>query len=455
LRNRSQGNPAKDFAGSTRRKKGVDPTQNRDHRVVPEGTAPPEEIAVLFGAGADPRADDPQLPMLHELAELARTAEVRVVGRLYQRRARPDSSTYLGSGKATELRARIEEVGANLAVCDDDLTPAQVRNLEEVVNVRVIDRSELILDIFARHARTQQARLQVELAQLQYETPRLKRMWSHLSRIVGVGGVGSRGPGEKQLEVDRRLVKRRIEALRASLSEIEDRRDRQVRARTDAFKAALVGYTNAGKSTLMNALTGSDVLVADKLFATLDTRTRKLEGDEGGVPILVSDTVGFIDKLPHRLVASFHATLAEVRNADVLLHVIDASDAHADEKALVVRGVLADLGVDGIPELVVLNKTDLVNDRTALDALKNRMGESVCTSGRTGVGIPGLRTAIRGLATSREEIVTLAIPAGDGRTLAKVASLGRVHERRYVGDRCEVVVALPRAELHRFEKWRK
>jgi hypothetical protein len=248
LRSRSTGNPsnpAKEFAGSRRRKKGLDPSQDRDHRVVPEGTAPPEEMAVLFALGNDGRVDDPGLPMLHELAELARTADVRVVGRLYQRRASPDSATYLGSGKARELGARIVETGANLAICDDDLSPAQVRNLETVVNVRVIDRSELILDIFARQARTQQARLQVELAQLQYEAPRLKRMWTHLSRIVGVGGIASRGPGEKQLEIDRRLVKGRIEDLRRELHEIEERRDRQVRARSDAFKTALVGDEHA------------------------------------------------------------------------------------------------------------------------------------------------------------------------------------------------------------------
>jgi GTP-binding protein HflX len=449
-------NVAKDHAGSRRRKKGLDPTQDRDHRVVPEGTAPPEEIAVLFAVGPDERSEDPALPMFNELAELARTAQIRVVGRLYQRRRRPEPGSYLGTGKAEELKALIDEVGANVVICDDDLSPAQVRNLEEVVNVRVIDRSELILDIFARHARTQQSRLQVELAQLKYEAPRLKRMWSHLSRIVGVGGVGSRGPGEKQLEIDRRLVKKRIEDLQDALIEIEDRRDRQVGSRTDAFKAALVGYTNAGKSTLMNALTGADVLVADMLFATLDTRTRKLDGEDSGhgVPILVSDTVGFIDKLPHHLVASFHATLAEVRNADVLLHVVDASDPRADEKLLVVRSVLGELGVAEIPELIVLNKTDLVSDRASLEALRMRNGGCVAVSGKTGEGVSELRAAMRAMAKVREELVTLSIPAGDGRTLAKVAELGVVQDRRYVDDRCEITVSMPRAQLHRFEKFK-
>jgi GTP-binding protein HflX len=453
LRNRSQGNPAKDFAGSRRRKKGLDPSQDRDHRVVPEGTAPPEELAVLFALGTDGHADDPALPMLHELAELARTADIRVVGRLYQRRASPDSASYLGSGKVKELASRVQETGANLVICDDDLSPAQVRNLEEVVNVRVVDRSELILDIFARHARTQQARLQVELAQLQYEAPRLKRMWTHLSRIVGVGGIASRGPGEKQLELDRRLIKTKIEDLRRQLVEIEERRDRQVRGRSDAFKAAIVGYTNAGKSTLMNRLTGADVFVADRLFATLDTRTRKLDAGEG-TPVLISDTVGFINKLPHHLVASFHATLSEVRNADLLLHVVDASDEHADEKIAVVRGVLADLGAAEIDELVVLNKIDLAADRAALEGLRGRLAPAVLVSAKTGAGIGSLTDAIRARATSREELVTLSIPAGDGRTLARVAKLGAVRERKWEKDRCQVTVSMPRAYLHEFERWR-
>jgi GTP-binding protein HflX len=453
LRNRSQGNPAKDHAGSRRRKKGLDPTQDRDHRVVPEGTAPPEELAVLFALGVDRHSDDPALPMLHELAELARTADIRVVGRLYQRRASPDSASYLGSGKVKELGALVQETGANLVICDDDLSPAQVRNIEEVVNVRVVDRSELILDIFARHARTQQARLQVELAQLQYEAPRLKRMWTHLSRIVGVGGIASRGPGEKQLELDRRMIKTKIEDLRSQLVAIEERKDRQVRGRLDAFKAAIVGYTNAGKSTLMNRLTGADVFVADRLFATLDTRTRKLESG-AGTTVLISDTVGFINKLPHHLVASFHATLSEVRNADLLLHVVDASDDQADEKLAVVRNVLADLGAAEIDELVVLNKIDLATDRAALEGLRSRLAPAVLVSARTGAGIDALTDVIRQRATSREEIVTLSIPAGDGRTLASVASLGAVRERRWVGDRCEVTVSMPKAYLHKFEKWR-
>jgi GTP-binding protein HflX len=455
LRNPSPNNPAKDHAGDRRRKKGVDPSQDRDRRLVPRGTAPPEEIGVLFGVGDDARSDDPGFPMLNELAELARTAGVRVVGRLYQRRARPDSATYLGKGKAGELAALVQECGANVAIADDDLSPAQVRNLEKVVDVRVVDRSELILDIFARHARTQQARLQVELAQLQYEAPRLKRMWTHLSRIVGVGGIASRGPGEKQLEVDRRLVKRRIEDLRNDLREIEARRDRQVRARSDAFKAALVGYTNAGKSTLMNRLTGAGVLVADMLFATLDTRTRRLEGDDADrVPILVSDTVGFIEKLPHHLVASFHATLAEVRNADLLLHVVDASDPRADDKLAVVRSVLADIGAARIPELVVLNKIDLVSDRPALAALQARVGEGVAVSGRTGAGVDDLRSAIQARGSTKEERLTLSIPAGDGRTLAMVERMAAVHSRQWVDDRCELDVSLPIAQLHRFEQWR-
>ncbi len=452
MRNRSQGNPAKDYAGDRRRKKGVDPSQNRDFRVVPEGTAPPEERAILISVGTDAHAEDGELPTLDELAELARTAGARVVGRLYQRRIKRDAATYLGKGKVDELKKMMEEAKANLVVADDDLSPAQVRNLEEVIQTRVIDRSELIIDIFARHARTPQAKLQVELAQLQYMSPRLKRMWTHLSRITGTGGVGSRGPGEKQIEVDRRLVKRRIEELRAELGAIEGRRERLVRARGDVFNVALVGYTNVGKSTLMNRLTGADVFVADMLFATLDTRTRKMDvGD--AAQVLLSDTVGFIDKLPHHLVASFHATLAEVTSADLLLHVVDGADDDADHKIQIVRDVLKAIGAAGIPELLVINKADRVTDRLAFDAFRARIGDHVVTSAVTGEGLDLIRARVREGASAFEEVLDLEVPAADGKTLALIASTSTVVTREYVDETCRVRVRVPRVHAHLFEKF--
>jgi len=260
---------------------------------------------------------------LEELEGLATTAGTRVIGGLVQRREKPDARTFLGRGKVEELEILAHANAADVVIFDNDLSPGQTRNLERVLNTKVLDRTELILDIFATHARTYEARLAVELAQLEYSLPRLKRMWTHLSRMKL--GVGMRGPGEKQLEVDRRLVERRIHDLRSELRGIEKRKERQVAARDDHMTVSLVGYTNAGKSTLMNRLTNAEVLVEDKLFATLDTRTRRWQLPHWG-PVLLSDTVGFIRDLPHRLIASFKATLEEARQADLLLHVADVSN---------------------------------------------------------------------------------------------------------------------------------
>ncbi len=452
MRSRSPGNPAKDYAGDRRRKKGVDPSQNRDFRVEPSGTAPPEERAALIGVGMDARADDAELPVFDELAELARTAGARVVLRFYQRKANPESSAYLGKGKLEALAEQLKETGATLIIADDDLTPAQVRNLEKVTCVRVIDRSELIIDIFAKQARTEQAKLQVELAQLQYMAPRLRRMWTHLSRITGAGGIGSRGPGEKQLEVDRRIVKRKIEDLRAKLEIIEARKEREVKGRRDAFKVALVGYTNAGKSTMMHALTGADVYIADRLFATLDTRTRKFELEDG-TGVLLSDTVGFIDKLPHHLVASFNATLAEVTGADLLLHIVDASDDAAVAKIGCVRDVLGKIGAASIPELVLLNKCDRVNDVARLEALRSSLGEHLVVSALTGHGLDGLRARVRGAAAEFEDVIDLDMPAGDGALVAALERMAAVREREYRDDRVLIKASIPRVHRHRFEAW--
>ena len=278
------------------------------------------EAAVLVGVLLNGRSTEEH--PLEELEGLATTAGARVVGSLTQKREAPDVTTYLGSGKVEELQRLAAAADADVVIFDNDLAPSQTRNLEKTIGVKVLDRTELILDIFASRAQTHEVRLAVELAQLQYSLPRLKRMWTHLSRIKG--GIGMRGPGEKQLEVDRRLVEKRIHDLSNELSTIQRRKERQVAARNDRMTVSLVGYTNAGKSTLMNALTEADVLADDKLFATLDTRTRRWQLPGWG-PVLLSDTVGFIRDLPHHLIASFKATLEEARQADLLLHVADAS----------------------------------------------------------------------------------------------------------------------------------
>ncbi|MDX1962096.1 MAG: GTPase HflX, partial [Pirellulales bacterium] len=274
------------------------------------------EAAILVGVLLDQRITEEE--PLEELAGLVTSAGARVAGKLTQRRDAPDMTTYVGKGKLEELQSLVEASDADCVVFDNDLNPAQTRNLEQALKVKVLDRTELILDIFANRAQTYEARLAVELAQLQYSLPRLKRMWTHLSRIKA--GIGMRGPGEKQLEVDRRLAEKRIHELQTELHEILKRKERLVASRNDRMTVSLVGYTNAGKSTLMNALTGAGVLAQDQLFATLDTRTRRWQLPGWG-PVLLSDTVGFIRDLPHSLIASFKATLEEARQADLLLHV--------------------------------------------------------------------------------------------------------------------------------------
>src|SRR5205807_3410305 len=300
--------------------------------------------------GADP---------LDELRGLATTAGAVVVGGILQKRERIVPATYIGKGKLEELQAEVEAQDADVVIFDNDLSPAQVRNLEKATGVKVIDRSELILDIFASRARSVAARLQVELAQLEYALPRLRRMWTHLSRYKG--GIGLRGPGETQLEEDRRIVGQRIRDLRDRLAHVQKRKEREVASRREEHTVSLVGYTNAGKSTLMNALTGAGVYVEDKLFSTLDTRTRQWHLKEWG-RVLLSDTVGFIRDLPHHLVASFKATLEEARQSRLLLHVVDASSPVAEEHIKAVNQILKELGCEQKPILLVLNKVDRVGD---------------------------------------------------------------------------------------------
>src|SRR5262245_4737891 len=289
---------------------------------------------------------------LEELEGLATTAASRIGSQLTQRREAPDSTTYLGKGKVEELKRMAAAADADVILFDNDLSPAQTRNLEEATGVKVLDRSELILDIFASRAQTFQARLAVELAQLQYSLPRLKQMWTHLSRLKM--GIGMRGPGEKQLEVDRRLVEKRIADLRSELKVIEQRKEREVAKRSDRMTVSLVGYTNAGKSTLLNALTGADVLTENRLFATLDTRTRRWQLPGWG-PVLLSDTVGFIRDLPHHLIASFKATLEAARKANLVFHLADTGNPSVFEQISAVYRVLEELGIPAKDMLLVLN----------------------------------------------------------------------------------------------------
>jgi len=368
---------------------------------------------------------------LEELARLADTAGAIVVGTLTQQLDKPHPGTYLGKGKVEELRELITSLGATLVIFDDELTPAQGKNIEEVVHTRVMDRAELILDIFATRARSSEARMQVEVAQLEYLLPRLTRMWTHLEKMRG--GIGMRGPGETQLETDRRLIQHRIRILKERLADVERAREVQRQGRKTHFRVALVGYTNAGKSSVLRAMANDNlVFVEDRLFATLDPLTREVElGD--GYAALLTDTVGFIRKLPHHLVASFRATLAEAKEADLLLHVIDASHPAWEEHRDVVDGVLADLGLSERPMRYVLNKMDALPP-DQVDAFRARIGNlspgSIFASALEPGGLDDLRTVLRAAMRKQRPVLEIRIPAANGRLIAEVHREGEVLDQR-------------------------
>lgn len=381
---------------------------------------------------------------LEEMARLADTAGADPVARVLQRRARPDAATWVGSGKAEEVGETARAVGATLVIVDHDLSPSQARNLEKLAGVRVVDRTELILDIFALRARSASARAQVELAQMEYSLPRLKRLWTHLNRETGSGtaGVGLRGPGEKQLEIDRRLVRLRIRDLKRELSEIRARHERMVESRGRFFNVALVGYTNAGKSTLLKRLTGADVLVEDRLFATLDTTTRAWDVRPGR-RVFLSDTVGFLKDLPHHLVASFLATLEEARRADLLLHVVDAHDPDAVAHVDVVEQSLSAIGAGAVPRLPVLNQVDRVVEPLALRHLEERLPGGIRVSAVTGEGLDRLAAAVAKAAARGADDVVVEADAGNGRLLARLREWGEVEDVAFADGRARVRVRLP------------
>jgi GTP-binding protein HflX len=392
---------------------------------------------------ADQRHQDEEL---EELQGLAEAAGCQVVGRMIQRRDQPDAGSYLGKGKVDELTLLVQSLDVDVVIFDNDLSPAQTRTLEKATGVKVIDRTELILDIFASHAQTYEARLAVELAQLEYSLPRLKRMWTHLSRLKM--GVGMRGPGEKQLEVDRRLVEKRIHDLRLELQKILKRKERQVEARRDHMTVSLVGYTNAGKSTLMNRLTSAGVFVADQLFATLDTRTRRWHLPNWG-PVLLSDTVGFIRDLPHHLIASFKATLEEARQTDLLLHVCDASNpAVLDQISAVVR-VLRELGIEEKDTLLVVNKIDAMPSRVDLEAILRRYPRAIPVSARTGEGISRLEATVSDALSQTFRDVEIETSVSNGRLLAYLAASGEILSQSYDGDTVRIHCRLPQKYLGR------
>lgn len=362
---------------------------------------------------------------LDELGQLVDTAGADVVGRLSQQVAAPSSATLIGEGKIEELREAVDRLGATLVIFDEELTPAQGANLERELNVRVMDRAEVILDIFSTRARTAEAKLQVELAQLEYLLPRLARMWTHLSRIRG--GIGLRGPGETQLETDRRMIRQKIQHHKEKLRGVARHREVVRAGRQPMLSVGLVGYTNAGKSSILRGLTGErEIVVEDRLFATLDTLTREIDLGEG-LRVRVTDTVGFIRKLPHHLVASFRATLEEARDADLLLHVVDASHPEWEDQVRVVEEVLGELALGDKPVLMVFNKSDRLADPEAFRGrVRELHGPAVVVSTVTPNGLDELRQALRERARALIPVVRVVIPATDGKRIAEVYRAGEV-----------------------------
>jgi GTP-binding protein HflX len=414
----------------------------------PDPTPGPEPergfVLAVLAQGVDPDGE------LAELEELARTAGVEPVARLVQHRETPDPRTYVGKGKLGELKQSYGNAGAEVLIVDDELSPSQQRLLENELQARVVDRAELILDIFAQHAVTAEGKLQVELAQLEYNLPRMRGMWKHLERLGG--GVGTRGPGESQLETDRRLARRRVSLLKARLKELRLQRDvrRKERRRTETPTVALAGYTNVGKSTLLNALTDASVPVRDRLFETLDPTTRGFEYD--GRRYLVTDTVGFVRRLPHQLVEGFAATLEETLVADLVLHVVDGSapEDKLIEQITAVNAVLQEIGADELPLELVINKIDAI-DPEQRRRLANRYPDAVQVSALTGDGLDDLRARVADRFAERFEAVRLLLPYEEGSKLNELYALGApIEQREDTGDGVLVVARLPRREIRRF-----
>jgi GTP-binding protein HflX len=416
------------------------------HQPDPAPGAEPERgfLVAVLAQGVDEQDE------LAEMRELMRTAGVEPVGELVQRRPAPDPRTYVGKGKLVELKQAVAGSEAESLVVDDDLDPGQQRRLEDELKLRVVDRTQLILDIFAQHATSAEGKLQVELAQLEYNLPRMRGMWQHLERLGG--GIGTRGPGESQLETDRRLARRRIGQLRRRLRELERRRDtqRKARRRGETPVVALAGYTNAGKSTLLNALTDASVSVDDRLFETLDPTTRGFAHE--GRRYLLTDTVGFIRRLPHQLVEGFAATLEETLTSDLVLHVADASptDKRLDDTIGAVEAVLAEIGGSELPVELVLNKIDAV-DPLRRRRLANRFPGALQVSALTGEGLDELKGRIASRFAERLRPVRLLVPYDEGRILAELYELGApIDERLDTAEGVIVLAQLPQREVPRF-----
>lgn len=419
-------------------------------RKQPHSTEEKEETAVVVKAIF--REDRDLRDPFAEIVALARTAGVRVVGKIPQRIERPNAATYLGHGKITEAAESAKQLDVDTLIADNDLSPAQERNIEKLSERKVVDRSQIIMDIFARRARTRQSKLQVELAQLRYNLPRLKRMWSHLSRHDG--GIGMRGPGETQLETDKRLVRKRIQRLERDLEEIQARNEELQAKRSQDFVISLVGYTNSGKSTLLNRLTGADALVEDKLFATLDSRVRRWTVAPRRV-VLLGDTVGFIRDLPHHLVASFQSTLSDARFADLLLHVVDASSPNVEAEIATVQQVLKEIDCGGKSTWVLLNKWDAVPEERRVEAqvLGTRFAPGTpvfCVSAVSGTGLDAVAAAVDEHLHARSVQLEARIPHSRGDLAAYLRKNGKVLREEFNEEGVLLVAELTPARAAKF-----
>jgi len=410
------------------------------------------ERVFLVGVELKTRATWALEDSLEELGELAATAGAEVAGNGTQRLEAPLAGTFIGKGKADEFAQHCRRQDIDTVIFDDELSPAQSRNLEKVFECKVLDRTALILDIFAQRARTREGKLQVELAQLQHLLPRLTRFWGHLSRQKG--GIGMRGDGETQLETDRRRVQDRIARIERELEEVRRQRTTQRAGRQRHLwpLASIVGYTNAGKSTLLNTLTGAATVVEDRLFSTLDPTTRRLRLPTNQ-NVLLSDTVGFIRKLPHGLVEAFKATLEEVVLAELLLHVVDISHPQAEEQIRAVNAVLDDIGAAGKPTLMVFNKIDRLSNGESLDRVLEQYPSAVGISAKEGTGVPALMEELSSLLRPIRDFVELRVPHEAAAVIARLHAMGQVVERRYDGDTVRLKVRLPPHLRREFEPY--
>lgn len=406
--------------------------------VLLETARPIEKALAVSVSQKGIRHREAAVEYLDELAFLAENAGAEIVARLYQERERPDVATAVGKGKVEEIKQLVEEQGITLVLFDDELTPVQSRNLERELQVKVLDRSAVILDIFARRARTAEAKLQVELAQLQYMLPRLSRMWTHLSKQYG--GIGARGPGETQIETDRRLVRARISELQEKLNIVERQKFEQRKGRSSLPRFALVGYTNAGKSTLLNVISGGNTYVADQLFATLDSTVRQFVMPNG-TKALISDTVGFIRKLPVQLIASFRSTLAESKEADVLLHIIDASNPGFREQVAVVQDTLKSIGCEQKPIVYVLNKIDSLPPNESIGTLMAEFPGAVPVSAVRLINIDALLNALMSKIVEQLHTLTVLIPYSQMRAIDIAYAAGEIMEREDGEDGTRLIIA--------------